>query len=194
MDSEEYYSRGYIDLSDRKDLFPSVTVVTSQDTTSAQVFIETVETQLTKDEFNDFKVEAAKEGNLLAPEALAEMETFFQNNDILYGVVFRYRRTDTIAIDITTDDDTNVKNRLYDLVSMYITGKGGVDLQEEENLLIKRNELTGNRSGTYNVDFGRVLRGATLQVPVDYIISQVYYDTNIQVVGGVQITHGVNNG
>jgi hypothetical protein len=188
-----YMSDGWPDLSNVSEtLFPSVTIVTSQDTKSPQKFVSVLNTTLDKTEFEDFKTQVAENGYIIAPEAIAEMETYFNNNDVLYGTEVCYQKRDTINIDITTDDSTNIKNRIYDLINLYLVGPGANELYKEKTISIIEGSLDGTRSGTYNIDFGRVLRGASIQCEVDYVISQIFYNTDTEAIDDVVIEHTVS--
>jgi hypothetical protein len=74
---------------------------------------------------------------------------------------------------------------------MFLVGHGGIKLKTDLEIRVLTEGLNGNRSGTYNIEFGRTLRGATIQFQVDYKISQVYYDLDAGVIDSVDITHNV---
>ena len=190
MASEEFFNNGWLNLNKVSEtLFPSITVVTSQDSKSPQVFIDYIKTELLKDEVGDFKTLVANDGYIIAPEALTELDTHFETKDTLYGLTFNYQNRDTVNIDITTDDPSNIKNRLYDLCSLFLKGHGGFELFQDKDIRIIEGSVNGSRSGTYNVDFGRVLRGASIQFEVDYIISQTFYDPDVNVISDIIIDH-----
>ena len=192
MAKEQFFTDGWLDVKKVSEtLFPSVTIISNQDQKSPQVFIESSKTVLYKTEFDDFKDQAATDGYLISPEALDEMETHFLTNDYLIGVNIIYQRQDIVNIDITTDDQTNIKNRLYDLISLFLIGHGNTALKNDLDIGILDHTVSGNRSGSYNRDFGRVLRGATIGFNVDYKISQVFYDLNANVIDDIIINHTV---
>jgi len=191
MASEEYSSNGYVDLSKVSEtLFPSVTIVTTQDNKSPQLFVNIKPTTLNKAELADFKNQAAMDGYLISPEALIAIETHFDTNEELYGVNIIYQKRDTVSIDITTDDKTNIKNRLYDLISLFLIGHGNISLNRDLDIAIIESSVNGNRSGTYNMDFGRLLKGSSIQVDVDYKISQTFYNPDIGLLD-IDINHTV---
>jgi len=195
MAAEEYFTDGWLDLNKVSEtLFPSVTIVTSQDSKSPTLFVKMARQRLNKTELADFITQSESEGYLLAPEGLTEIETYFETNDILYGLNIVYQRRDTVNIDITTDDQTNIKNRLYDLVSLFLVGHGNISLKtDSDNMMeIVESSITGSRSGVYNIEFGRVLRGASIQFEVDYKISQVFYNTDVDVINDIIIDHTVS--
>jgi hypothetical protein len=196
MTSEEYYSKGWVDLSNVQDtLFPSVTIATTEDLKSPDdVLMEINSTSLLSSEFDEFKAQAQEDGYMVSPDALLAMSTFFAENDTLYGVMINYRRRDTVSFDVHVDDHTNVKNRVYDYLSLFLATHGAVELREDLGIQIVANSITGSRSGTYNLDFGRVIRGASIQFEVDYNISQVYYDTSVGVLESVQSEHTTEAG
>lgn len=191
MASEEFFTNGWVDLNKVSEtLFPSVTIVTTQDSKSPQLFVNMKPTTLNKAELAEFQAQAALEGYLIAPEAMSAMETHFDTNDELYGVNIIYQRKDTVNIDITTDDFTNIKNRLYDLISLFLIGHGNISLNRDLDIAIIESSINGTRSGVYNVDFGRLLKGSSIQFDVDYKISQTYYNPDIGLLD-IDINHTV---
>jgi len=193
MASEEFFTNGWLDLNKVSEtLFPSATIVTSADSKSPQLYVSMKPTTLEKTEVTAFKAQAALDGYLISPAALTEIDTHFVTNDSLNGVNIVYQRRDTINIDITTDDQTNIKNRLYDLISLFLIGHGNVELKTDLDIAIIESSVNGSRSGVYNNDFGRVLRGASIQFNVDYKISQVFYNTDSGLIDSVLIDHEVS--
>lgn len=193
MTSEDSFTNGWLDLSKVSEtLFPAVTIITSQDNKSPDKFQKLEPTTLYKEEFEDFKAQALTDGFLISPAALQEMETYFLTHDELYGLYTSWQRQDTINIDITTDDETNIKNRLYDLLSLFLVGQGSLSMKTDLNIAVLNQTVSGTRSGIYNNDFGRVLRGATIHFNADYIISQVFYNTSAQAINEIVIDHTVS--
>ena len=189
MTNTDLFTQYGLDLNKiNETLFPSITIVTNQDAKSPTVFVSTNPTELLKTE--DFRTAWAADGYMIAPEALDAIDTHFLTKDTLYGAQFHYQNRDTIAIDITTDDPTNIKNRLYDLCELYLKGTKGAALRSN-GIEIIESGISGNRSGTYNIEFGRVLRGASIQVEVDYTILQVYYDPDAEAIADIIIDHTV---
>lgn len=192
MTDVDLYVNGGIDLNKVNEaLFPSITVVTSQDSNSPSLFLDAEKTALASTEYNDLVTQAAEYGYYITDSDLAEIETYFQSNDYLFGINFREQRRDTINIDITTDDNSVIKDRIYSYVQMFLAGQGSADLQNELDIGIIKPTVTGTRSGIYNIDFGRTLRGSTIQFEVDYKISQCMYDTSIGLITDVTIDHTV---
>lgn len=192
MQDEDLFTNGWLDLNQvQETLFPSITVVSSQDSKSPSLLIDITDTILEADDLEDFKTLSSNEGQLIDPEGLAAIETHFETKDQLIGTKISYQRRDTINIDITTDDHTNIKDRLYDLVTMFLVGHGALALKTDLEIGILPESLNGNRSGTYNIEFGRTLRGSTIQFQVDYKIFQVYYDIDAGFFDSVEINHTV---
>jgi hypothetical protein len=192
MTDESLFIENGIDLNKvNETLFPSITVVTSQDNKSPSVFLDIKKTKLLKEDLADFQAQAASEGYSIAPEALTAIETHFDTNDALYGVNIVEQRRDTINIDITTDDSSTIKDRIYSYVELYLVGHGKIELKDDLDIEIISTSVSGGRSGIYNIDFGRTLRGSTIQFEVDYKITQCLYDTEAGIITDVQIDHTV---
>lgn len=174
-----------------KNLFPSITVVNSQDNKSPQLFANMKTETLEKDDLAALISQSESEGYSIAPEALAAIQTHFDTNDFLYGLNIIHQRRDTINIDITTDDRSVIKDRIFSYIELYLSGDGAINLKKDLDIEIITTEVSGGRSGIYNVDFGRTLRGATIQFPVDYKITQCVYDTEASLITDIKIDHTV---
>jgi len=188
LTAEEYSSNGWLDLNKVSEtLFPAITIITNQDLKSPQVFVSMDKTTLEKSELAEFQQQAESNGYLISPEAMNNIINHFSTKDALYGTNVVYQRRDTINIDIITDDKTNIKNRLYDLINLFLVGHGNISLSQDMGINIIENSISGNRSGVYNMDFGRELRQASIQVEIDYKIFQVFYDPSANLIGDILI-------
>lgn len=195
MTDKSLFTENGIDLNKvNETLFPSVTIVNSQDIKATEKVIDIKKTTLEKDDLADFIDQAATEGYSIAPEALQVVTDHFDTNDFLYGLNIVSQRRDTINIDITTDDDTSIKNRIYSFIGLFLIGHGAKDLKTDLDIEIIIPSVSGGRSGIYNIDFGRTLRGSTIQFEVDYNISQTMYDTDAGLITDVTIDHTVTGG
>lgn len=183
----------YFDLTKvSEDLFPAVTITTTNDSKSPQMFVDLRPVTMVAANLSDFIERSEEDGYLISPTALTAVETHFDTYDILYGTNCIYQKRDTVTIDITVDDFSNVKNRLYDLISLYLLGEGAAQLKNDLEIGIIHHTVSGNRSGAYNIEFGRTLRGASIQFDVDYKIEQVFYDTEAVDIASVSIDHTVS--
>ena len=180
---------GMPNLANIPELFPSITIVTTGDNKSPTLFLDQKEEILLSSEFNDMKALAAETGSVISTEALALMETHFETNDSLVGTTISYQKQDTMNIDITVDDHSEVKDRIYDFITIYLAGHGNKELSDEYNINIIGESIQGTRSGVYNTEFGRLLRGATIQFRADYKIAQTYYYTDSEVIASVELEH-----
>lgn len=186
-----YMNEGWPDLSSVSEtLFPSVTIVSSSDEESPRdVAVQLSATELTKDEFEAFKVLVSNDAYLISQEAIDEMETYFESKDNLYGVKVCSSIRDHINMDIITDDPTNVRNRLYDLVKLFVKGPERLEVFQSHGIEIMNGTISGSRTPEYNVEFGRVLRGSSITFQADYVIEQTFYNTDIETLAGVEVTH-----
>lgn len=194
LSSKEFYEKGWIDLSSKPGLFPSITIVNTQDVKSPTLFLDALPTNLKKTEIEQFKELAESEGSEISPKAIEAIDEYFLENDVLYGTNIVYQKRDTINIDITVDDKTNIRNRIYDYLEAFLVGHGANALKTELDIEIMKESVTGNRAGAYSVQFGRPLKGSTIQCQVDYNISQVYYDTEKGLITDIEINHTVDGG
>ncbi|MDC7221539.1 MAG: hypothetical protein PQJ59_16515 [Spirochaetales bacterium] len=192
MTSESLATEGWLDLNNvSESLFPAITVVNSQDSDDPLYLDNYTEQRLHKDEYDDFVTMLEDEAIYIEPTALETIQTHFESNEYLVGTRFFCERKDIINIDITVDDASNVKNRLYDLITIYLKGHGRKELFQDERIEILSKTVSGTRSGVYNIDFGRTLRGSTIQCEVHSQFWQVFYDTDYGTISEVDIDHTV---
>lgn len=192
MTDQSLFTENGIDLNKvNETLFPSVTIVNSQDVKATEKFLDINKTTLEKADLPDFIAQAEEEGYEIASSDLALITTHFDTNDYLYGVNIVSQRRDTINIDITTDDNTSIKNRIFSFIELFLSGQGARDLKNDLDIEIIIPSMSGGRSGIYNIDFGRTLRGSTIQFEVDYKISQCLYDTDAGLISDITINHTV---
>lgn len=192
MTDQSLYTENGIDLNKVSEtLFPSVTVVNSQDIKATEKLVDISKTTLEKADLSDLIEQAAEEGYEISPSDIDLMTTHFDTNDFLYGINIVQQRRDTINIDITTDDETSIKNRIFSFIELFLVGQGAKDLKTDLDIEIIIPSVSGGRSGIYNIDFGRTLRGSTIQFEVDYKITQCMYDTDAGLITDVIIDHTV---
>lgn len=190
MASDEAIDSGYVDLRQvSESLFPSITITTTQDAKATEVLAQISDTELVKTEVDAFKAQAETTGYMISSDSLIEMDKYFETNESLYGVNIVYQRQDTINIDIISDDNSNIKNRIYDFTTLFLTTHGNMSLSDDLEIQIIEGSIVGTRSGIYTNEFGRLLRGASIEMRVDYKISQVYYDTGTEAIAAVNATH-----
>jgi len=171
---------GGADLANAQEtLFPSITVVSTQDESGPRdVNLQINSTSLKKEEYDDFILEVAKTGYMYDPAIATEIETYFEDNDELFGVQVINQRRETIHLDIITDDPSNVRNRIFDQVKLHLIGSDMISIFKNNGISIDIPTLSGSRTPEYNVEFGRVLRGSTLSFQCDINIMQTYYNTD----------------
>lgn len=193
LSNTSYYTDGWVDLSKVSEtLFPAITIVNTSDALPFQKEIRRQPTALAKTEYAEFVETISANKWIIDPSALTDMATYFLTHDYIYGYEYWFQRKDSISIDITVDDNSNIKNRLYDLCYLFVTGHGGIDWFDDSKIRINEGSVKGNRSGAYNMDFGRMLRGASIQFDVDYMIGQTYYYPDIDVIAEISIDHTVS--
>lgn len=184
-----YITEDGIDLSQvQETLFPSITIGTDGDEKSPDFIKNIAQCVLHKTELSDLTTELAKTGYMYHPDLIDELTIYFESEDDLYGLEVSTQRRDVINIDIITDDSSNIRNRIYDHVILFLTGKKLVDVFTNQSINIIENTLRGRRFPEYNIEFGRLLRGSTIQFQVDYVIQQNIYETDIATISGVEIT------
>jgi hypothetical protein len=186
-----YMNDGWPDLSQvNETLFPAVTVVSTSDEKSPrEKTVQLSNTKLEKTEMTAFTSQVETDGYMIDPDALTAINTHFLTNDTLYGLSISDQRRDTVHIDIISDDPSNIRNRIYDQILLFLSGMEQIELFKNKGMTIINSSIGGSRTPEYNTEFGRVLRGSTISFQVDSMILQTYYDTSAEVFESAIIDH-----
>lgn len=100
----------------------------------------------------------------------------------VYGIQVNTRRRDRISIEIWAENN-QLKNEIYEHLRILFSStleRLMNELYKQYNLSIFDNSVTGERSHNYNFDFDVVLSGSHISFDVDYDVSQIILDTEIE--------------
>ena len=190
---------GDVDLPDKDDqtaLFPSITVVTESDQKSPMDSnVTSQEGIMDSEEYSQLKTDISQNPDkyMISPEAITEIDAFFSGGGTgVSFVAIPFRKRDNVQFEIVTDDQSDIKNRIYDALVAFLTGPGKISLFKELSINILEHTVSGSRSGEYNVEFGRVLHGCLISFQADYVVETSYLYTDGVVVENIEIDHGVN--
>lgn len=155
-------------------LFPSITIVSSNDNESSGMA-------------KGWQATTLERGNLdgidpkewyLAKSALSQLQGSLDEKGFLYGLQHSTVWRDSTTFEIWTEN-IQVKNDIYNLVMAFLTGPKVLELHTQYGFVIHSNTIQGQRSGYYNYDFGRVLYGGRVTLAVEYNVLQAAYDTDV---------------
>ena len=113
---------------------------------------------------------------------LADSRTVGEETGGIYGVKIDSRRRDNISVEIWCDND-QLKDELYEHLNLFFSCSLDRILQEKYKMFdcaIFGNKIQGERSSNYNFDFDVMLTGSHLAFSVDYNVSQIILDTEIE--------------
>ena len=100
----------------------------------------------------------------------------------IYGLKIDSRLRDHISVEIWGEND-QLKDELYEHLRLFFKSSLDRLLQEKYKFFecaIFGNQVNGERSSNYNFDFDVVLTGSHLTFSVDYNVSQIILDTEIE--------------
>ena len=191
------------------DSFPAIVVSTQNDGKTAQLSqlsaeirtvgltaadIENLTSNKYKKDFTDITGKKHKAGEKIpgycavtSKRIKEELIKAAEETGYVYGYDVTARRTDRIGIDIWADND-QVKNELYEMVRLFVTGGLPIVLSaiySDFDPSIFDDSLNGQRSGNYNLDFDVQLSGSMITFDVNYCIKQIIIDTAIQTIQGI---------
>lgn len=113
---------------------------------------------------------------------IADSRTVGENIGGVYGIKVDSKRRDNISIEIWCENN-QLKNELYEHLNLFFTSSLDRILHEKFKMFdcaIFGNKVHGERSSNYNFDFDVPLTGSHIAFSVDYNVSQIILDTEIE--------------
>lgn len=100
----------------------------------------------------------------------------------VFGIKIDTRRRDNISVEIWSEND-QLKNELFEHLRLFFCCSLDRILHETYQMFgcaIFGNKVSGERSSNYNFDFDVLLSGSHITFSVDYNVSQIILDTEIE--------------
>ena len=113
---------------------------------------------------------------------IADSRTVGEEQGGIYGIKIDSRRRDNISVEIWCEND-QLKDELYEHLNLFFTCSLDRILHEKFRMFdcaIFGNKVSGERSSNYNFDFDVMLSGSHITFSVDYNVSQIILDTEIE--------------
>lgn len=113
---------------------------------------------------------------------LADSRTTETEEGGIYGIKIDSRRRDNISVEIWCEND-QLKDELYEHLNLFFSCSLDRILHEKFKMFdcaIFGNKVHGERSSNYNFDFDVPLSGSHIAFSVDYNVSQIILDTDIE--------------
>ena len=113
---------------------------------------------------------------------LADSRTTETEEGGIYGIKIDSRRRDNISVEIWCEND-QLKDELYEHLNLFFQCSLDRILHEKYKMFdcaIFGNRVSGERSSNYNFDFDVMLSGSYITFSVDYNVSQIILDTDIE--------------
>lgn len=113
---------------------------------------------------------------------IADSRTTAEETGGIYGIKIDSRRRDNVSVEIWCEND-QLKDELYEHLNLFFTCSLDRILHEKFKMFdcaIFGNMIHGERSSNYNFDFDVTLTGSHLTFSVDYNVSQIILDTDIE--------------
>ena len=115
-------------------------------------------------------------------KSIADSRTTAEEVGGIYGIKIDSRRRDNISVEIWSEND-QLKDELYEHLNLFFSCSLDRILHEKYKMFdcaIFGNKVSGERSSNYNFDFDVMLSGSHITFSVDYNVSQVILDTEIE--------------
>ena len=113
----------------------------------------------------------------------AALTEAFKTTNILHADGFETSRKTQIAIEVWADNNI-MKSRLFDMVSLCLIEQSRTDVRTNYGLMIEEETISGERSGIYNFDFGKILYGGIIRFTVGYFVGLYTVTEGDTILGG----------
>lgn len=169
------------------DTFPAIVVTTETDSKTGDLMGLSEDSTAIGIDINDFNTLMEEVDKLpgvctlVDPESEKEIRSVFENEEIIYGLKIDQRKTDHVSIEIWADNN-QLKNEVYEQIRLYVAGYMQQLISSKYRgygIEFIDGTLRGERSNNYNVDFDIILSGAHLAFDLNYCISQIILDTDL---------------
>lgn len=119
------------------------------------------------------------DGYDVTPEVIKKIKSYYtEKRETLYGVCFGAVRQDRISIEIWSENIA-LKNQIYEKIRDFVCCMMKRIMEAGKELTIFDDSIYGQRSNTFNYDFGISLAGGQITFDADYIIEQSVIDTDL---------------
>lgn len=172
------------ELAKGKKLFPSVTIISDNETAAYSEIVNESICTLDKDFIEDLKIDLSlpvDERMFQVAESDVQTLGSLENIDLVRSDV---NCRSHITIEIWADNQI-LKNRIYDLLDLFLKANGRFELGRDVGLEIMDGTVKGQKGSLYNFDFGKTLYGAVIDFDVIYQKSQ--FTSDVQISNGVEI-------
>lgn len=165
------------------ELFPSVTVLSQTDSKTISYPVTWDEEKVTSDDLQNL----ASPGWIFTPTDKTALETL-TGTEGAYGTSVTTTRTHRCVLEIWAQNIT-VKNKIFDFCELFLAGWGRLELEKSKGIKIHEYEITGQRSGFYNYDFGKILFGGNISFSVDLPLYQLLVNSETGAPAKIQHTY-----
>lgn len=130
-------------------------------------------------------------------ETINKLKTIADSRELkmIYGIKVETRRTDHVSIEIWAENN-QLKNEIYEHLRIMLASTINDILCETYQAFdpsVFDGTIHGERSSNYNFDFDVMLCGSHIALDVDYAVSQIIIDTEIETIDKDLIVEVINH-
>lgn len=165
-------------------LFPNVTIVNDTDQKSPEIPIMTPLKDILIKSAEISDIESNRDKYSISEKDLEELKNLTNNAGELYAQGTETYRMANMVIEIWSENP-KVKNKIYDLMLGFLVGIKRFTIKDEYGIIINEGSVSGEKSGNYNFDFGKIIYGAIMRFTADFSVRNYTIDTDLLKLGGV---------
>ena len=128
-------------------------------------------------------------------KSIADSRSSAEEQGMVYGLQIDTRRRDRISVEIWAEQN-ELKNEIYEHLRLLFSSSLESVMKEQYSFFdpsIFDSSVNGERSSNYNFDFDCLLCGSHITFEVDYNVSQIILDTEIENINYDLITEVMNH-
>ncbi len=167
------------------DLFPSITVIEDTSSKTISLGILKKNAKITQAELDH--IVANPDLYIISDTDFQALQTLITQKGYHYAEGCETTRNGNLSIEVWADND-ELKSKIIDLVEAFFMGIKRYEINEQYNVKIQEETMQVNRSGNYNVDFGKLLFGGMIGINCDYPLAQYFVDSETGEIESIQHT------
>lgn len=132
---------------------------------------------------------------IIDEDSLEKLKKIAEKDGEVFGLNYISRKRDRISIEIWCENN-QLKNELYEQLRIFLSTSFPRTLHDSYSIYepeIFDHSINGERSNNYNFDFDLMLYGSHISFEMDYTISQIIIDTDLNTIEGEIIPEVINH-
>jgi hypothetical protein len=166
------------------EMFPCIAIMDLQQTWNPQeqVGTEIDSFRIGVDEIADINMH--RDQYIVSDDNIKAMTDMVKKQEFVGGTGVSATWRSSITVEVWADQP-KVKNVLFFLMQAYFLGPRRYDLRTKYGITPVLSNMSADKTGVYNFDFGMELWGSMIRVAMDYVFTTMQVDVDTAIINGV---------